>query len=190
MSEEIKIIFTGDFIPPNKTDSQIYSDELLKLLKDKDFSITNLETPLTDSNVSITKTGRNFKRSPSSIKFIKEGHFDAVCLSNNHIRDYDDQGVVDTIDTCHKNNIKTVGAGKNLSEAKLPLHLNIKGKQISILNYSEKEFNIADNGKAGANPFDLIDAYNDVKREREKNDYVIVVYHGGLEYHHIPYPYI
>jgi len=185
----IKLLFAGDFVPPENAEC-LYTDELKQVLKDKDFSIVNLETPITTSNSAIKKTGNNFKRHPESIKHIKEGYWDAVTLSNNHIRDYGDAGVMDTIETCNQNSIMTVGAGKNLEDAAKPLRLNIKGKKISILNYSEREFNIAGENSAGANPFDLIDAFCHIKAEKEENDFVIVIYHGGLEYMKYPTPQI
>lgn len=183
----IKLLFAGDFIPP-ETSQNLYSEELKKVLQDKDFSIVNLETPLTNSISKIEKTGKNFKRSPAVIKHIKDGYFDAVTLSNNHIRDYGDEGVADTIKACEDNNIKIVGAGKNAREAAKPLRLNIKGKKISILNYSEREFNIASENRAGANPFDLIDAFYQIKEEKTQSDFVFVVYHGGVENYALPSP--
>lgn len=185
----IKLLFAGDFIPP-ETSQNLYSEELKIFLQDKDFSIVNLETALTRSTKKIKKTGNNFKRHPESIQHIKDGYWDAVALSNNHIRDYADEGVMDTIEICEQNNILTVGAGKNLEDAAKPLRLNIKGRRISILNYNEREFNIAGEDYAGANPFDLIDAYHQIKTEKEENDFVVVVYHGGLEYMKYPTPQI
>ena len=185
MKNTINLLFAGDFIPPENTDT-LFSDELRNILEDKDFSIVNLETPLTLGKNKIEKTGNNFKRPPSFIRYIREGYFNAVTLSNNHIRDYSDEGVNETLKTCQKNDILTVGAGRNIGEAIKPLRLNIKGKKISLLNYSEQEFNIATENRAGANPFDLIDAFFQIQAEKEKNDFVIVIYHGGLEYQYYP----
>ncbi len=97
----INLLFAGDFIPPESSEN-IYSANLAKILENKDFSIVNLETPLTESRDKILKTGNNFQRSPDCISHIKDGHFDAVCLSNNHIRDYGTQGVMDTLEVCKK----------------------------------------------------------------------------------------
>lgn len=182
---QIRLLFAGDFIPP-EAENNIFSEDLISVLKDKDFSIVNLETPLTESDEAIDKTGLNFKRSFRTIQHIKNGFFDAVALSNNHIRDFGSKGVVDTLDICHSNQIKTVGAGNNLEEAAKPLRTTLKGEKISILNYSEREFNIASDSRAGANPYDSITAFYDIQREKQEYDYVIVIYHGGLEYHYYP----
>jgi poly-gamma-glutamate synthesis protein (capsule biosynthesis protein) len=188
----ISILFAGDFRPSfrNKftTPSSLFQDNLLSVLQDKDHSIVNLETPITEYHNPIIKTGCNFIVPVKNIEFIKKGLFDTVNLANNHIRDHGDEGVLDTIKHCTLNNIHTVGAGKDLESAKIPLVLNIKNKSIGILNYCEKEFNIATKNKAGANPFDLIDAYNDIISLKKKCNYTFVIYHGGVEHVHYPTP--
>ena len=183
----IKLIFTGDFNPPEES-GNIFSDKLIRVLDDKDFSIVNLEAPITNAKDKIVKAGRNFKLTPEAIKQILKGKFDLVALSNNHIRDFGDQGVIDTIKICHDQGVMTVGAGKNIKEASKPLIVTIKGKRIVFLNYSEKEFSTASTERAGSNPFDLINAFQKISYEKMVNDYVIIIYHGGLEYHYYPTP--
>lgn len=183
--EPVKLLFAGDFIPPEAPEA-IFSDALLEVLKDKDFSIVNLETPLTKSYNRIKKSGNNFKRPPSVIQYVKAGFFDAVALSNNHIRDYDCKGVNDTIITCLKNSIRTVGAGSDIHEAVKPLVFNCMDKEISIFNYSETEFSNADEKRAGSNPFDTIRAYYEIQNARENGSKIIIIYHGGVEYQYYP----
>lgn len=183
----IELLFAGDLIPPDSKE-KIYSESLLNVLRDKDLSVVNLETPLTASSDKIIKTGRNFKSSPDGISAIKNGYFDAVALANNHIRDFGDEGIKDTLRVFSNNKILTVGAGVDLEEASNPLRINIKGIRISILNYCETEFNLATQERAGANPYDTIQAYYDITGERSINDFVFVIYHGGLEYSYYPTP--
>ncbi len=121
-----------------------------------------------------------------AIRHLKNGYFDAVALANNHIRDFGDEGVRDTIKVCHDNNIKTVGAGIQVIEAGEPLRIQLHGKKISFLNYSEHEFNLASEERAGANPFDTIEVYNQIKQERKTNDHIFVIYHGGFEHSLFP----
>jgi poly-gamma-glutamate synthesis protein (capsule biosynthesis protein) len=186
-ANSIEILFAGDFIPPAHG-GPIFSESLLKVLKNKDFSVVNLECPLTTANHKIFKIGNNFKTLPNSIRHITSGGFNAVSLSNNHIRDFHDQGVLDTINVCQKHKILTVGAGPNIQSASTPLTIKLKGKSIAFLNYSEKEFNAATPDRAGANPFDLIEAFYQIRSEKAHNDYVVVLYHGGCEYHYLPMP--
>lgn len=181
----IRLLFSGDFSPMGNSEN-LYSDELLEVLKDKDFSIVNLECPLTHSEIKITKTGHNFKSDPSNIINLCEAHFDAAALSNNHILDYGPEGVIETLETCKTHCIKTLGAGIDKKTAAQPLQITIKNKKICFFNYSEPEFQGAKNESAGGNTFDLIDAYYQIRKAKKENDYIIILYHGGLENQYYP----
>lgn len=185
--DSIHLLFAGDFVPPDNQ-NEIFSEDLREVLKDKDYSIVNLESPLILSANQIQKTGNNFKSHPDCVKHINDGAFDAVALSNNHIRDFGKEGVLNTIKICKENKIETIGAGANILEAAKPLILNIKKNKIAILNYSEREFNIASNKQAGANPFDLVTAFYQINELKKENEFVFVIYHGGLEYNYYPTP--
>jgi hypothetical protein len=181
----IKIIFAGDFVPVEASQN-IFSDDVLMVLKDKDFSIVNLEAPVTTSTNKILKTGSFFKINAESFKQVKDGYFDSVALANNHIRDFGDEGIVDTFKECKKSGVHILGAGHNPYEARKPLRISLKGKNISFLNYTQHEFSAVSYNNAGANPFDSLNAYYDVQNEKTNSDYIFVIYHGGLEYHHYP----
>lgn len=185
MLNDVVLLFAGDFLPPDISES-IYTDELVSVLNNKDYSNVNLEAPITKSADKIHKTGNYFKIHPSTITQIKNGFFDSVALSNNHIRDYGNQGINETINSCTLNEIDFVGAGINLERARVPLRKNIKGKKISIFNYCQYEFSVATEFNAGANPYNPISAYYDIEYEKKHSDIIIVIYHGGIEYHHYP----
>ena len=195
ISNPITLTFAGDFVPNKKTlklihenRMQEFAPEVSKKLKQSDFSIVNLEAPLTTKKNPIEKTGNNFMAHPDNAKLIKDMGFDAVTLANNHILDQNNKGVFDTINSCEKVGLKTVGASKNLESAKEPLIIEVKNKKIGIINLCEQEFNIATENTSGANPFTAIDAYYQISDLKPKVDHLIVIFHGGLEYHHIPLP--
>lgn len=70
----------------------------------------------------------------------------------------------------------------------MPLIKELAGLNVGFLNYCEREFSIAGTDQAGANPFDLIDAYHAIQCLRSEVDKIIVIYHGGIEYQHYPTP--
>ena len=183
----MSIILSGDFIPPrNMPPYDLFSDKIKRLFQETEYVIVNLEAPLTERGRPILKTGKNFKLSPEYAKIIKKAGVDCVCLANNHIRDYGDEGVLDTIRYCNEAGLDVVGAGKDLSEASRPLIKDVDSKKVAFLNYCEREFSIAGSNRAGANSFDLINAYQDISRYKNEVDRIVVVYHGGLEYQHYP----
>lgn len=115
-------------------------------------------------------------------------NINVVTLANNHILDYGEKGVSDTIEFCKKNNIKIVGAGLNLEEASKTLYLNSKEGLIAIVNIAENEWASATINSAGANPMNIIDNSKQIKKAKDKANYVIVIIHGGHEYYNLPSP--
>lgn len=189
-----QILFAGDFAPDTYEEQFIYNGrlndfwrDLLPIINDSNFSIINLESPLTNATSGIKKTGLAQKAAPQLIQLIKYAGFKAVCLANNHIMDYGILGVQETITACTSNAILTVGAGDNNDYFK-PLFTDINKLKICILNYCENEFSSAKLHGHGANPIDIISNFYDIIEAKQKADVVIVILHGGREYHHIPLP--
>lgn len=192
---ELKLLFVGDYCPIGRNKNDFDSGEgdaifggFEKHTANADFSIANLEAPLIEQGNKIQKSGPNIKASQKSLIPLKRIGFDAVTLANNHILDYDEQGVASTIDACYKYNIKYVGAGKNLNGARKPLVISIKNKKVAILNIAENEFCAATAQSYGANPLHLINNHYDIKKAKAENDYVIVIPHGGREHYQLPSP--
>ena len=191
----LRIIITGDFCLNGQTVlfceekkyDEIYGDAL-SILRTKDLSITNLESPLTNSNSQIDKTGPSIKSSPDCIDLIQYGGFDVACLANNHILDYGATGLDDTLLACSSVNIKTVGAGSNLNAASKPLFIDSCDTKVAIVNIAENEFSIAGDQSPGANPLDPVNNYYQILDAKKKASVVVVIIHGGNEYNSLPSP--
>ena len=190
-----KITILGDVCPTSDTekyfqngDEQALFGNALELIQESDVSLCNLEFPLIDNGQSISKTGPILKGETSYINVFKNAGFTLLSMANNHIKDCGESGVLSTLATCQKNGIAHVGAGTNLQEAKR-LHVEeVNGITIGVLAYAEQEFNIATDTEAGSNYFDLITDFDEVKKAKETVDYLIVLFHGGIEYYENPSP--
>jgi poly-gamma-glutamate synthesis protein (capsule biosynthesis protein) len=192
-STPIKINVTGDLVLNGAAGNikgnsyPVIPDEaVVKLFNLGDLNIVNLESPLTVSEKKIIKTGPCIKSDPASVSLLKNLKINLACLSNNHIRDYGDEGVIETIRTCRKEGIEIVGADLNIEEAGIPYITEIRGIKTGVLNFSESEFNAATADNAGSNPADPINIWYAVNKVRRDVDYLIVIIHGGKE--HYPYP--
>ncbi len=191
---EAKLLVTGDFCPINRVQNFVINDseslygDLLPHIRSSDFKITNLECPLTSSNQNIIKTGPCIKATEESIKLLNLVKFNLVTLANNHIMDYGKEGVKSTLKICSENHISTVGAGKNLQEAKAPFITSINGIKVGIINIAENEFCTATKNKYGANPLDIIENFYQIKMTRSVVDFLLVIYHGGREHYQLPTP--
>lgn len=187
LEEKSQILIGGDFMPGTRSEPfDPFSDNVKSLFQSAACTLVNLEAPLTERGKPILKTGMNFRIKPKYAEILKNAGVDCVCLANNHIRDFGDDGVSDTLRYCREAGLDFMGAGLNLGAAATPLVREVGGIKVAFLNYCEREFSIAGENHAGANPFDLIDAYRDITKLRSVVDRIIVIYHGGLEYQHYP----
>ena len=185
----MKILITGDLVINKEYSKSNISDAVISLFNNSDLNIVNLEAPATKSTSKIIKTGPHLKADiNSTLQVLKSLKVDVVTLANNHVLDYDEQGVGDTLQFCKENNIKTVGAGMNLKEASQTLYLDTKEGEIAIINFAENEWASATDESAGAHPMDIIDNANAIKDARVKADFVFVIVHGGHEYYNLPSP--
>src|SRR5690625_5284896 len=183
----MKLLITGDLVLNQPYQTSYIDQNLVDLFKKSDLNIVNLEAPVTTSNTKINKTGPNIKyKKKSNKKDLKDLEVNVFTLANNHVLDYDEQGVIDTLEFCRENEIQTVGAGKNLKDASKIFYFDSAEGKIAIVNFAENEWTSAKDNRAGSNPMNFIDNYTQIQEAKNKADFVIVIVHGGNEYN--PYP--
>lgn len=191
----MKILFTGDvnfrgieILDAKKSEEALC--EIKPFIDKVDFCIPNLETPLADKekHTPIYKSGPNLVCLPGNITFLKTMNADGVTLANNHMGDYGEGAVKDTLSILNENNILHAGAGANIYKAYKALRLEKDGKSVAIISVCENEFGMATEttyGSAGYEPRLLL---KQIKIEKETADFVVVVFHGGNEFNPLPSP--
>lgn len=191
----INIIIGGDLVPAGRIEKYfkdggaegIFNDLFYEFEK-AHLTIANLECPLINKDTPIEKCGPVLGVESACIHGIKQAHIDVLNLANNHIMDHGSIGLENVIEVCAKAGISTVGAGKNLEAARHILIKKMEDIRIGILGVTEHEFSIATKDSWGANPLDLIDFVRNVKSQRGKFDFLIVLVHGGNEGYQYPSP--
>ena len=158
------------------------------LLERQDLSVVNLESPLPVAGQPLAKTGPHLRGDPSLAKAIRLGGFGAVSLANNHVRDWGDQGVIETLNACRAAGLEVVGAGANFADASEPLVTPAGGLRLGLLAVAENEFSVAAERSAGASPLRERRLALDVSNLRARTDAVVVVIHGGNELCPLPRP--
>ena len=138
-----EIIFLGDVMlgrMVNETIDQVDPSYVwgntLAIIKGADLRIINQEFAITDSPTPVEKTF-NFRMSPAHLKALTVADIDYVNLANNHILDYDDVGMEDTLNTLKTTNIVYGGAGMNKQEACSPHILDVNDLKIGIISCSD-----------------------------------------------------
>jgi poly-gamma-glutamate capsule biosynthesis protein CapA/YwtB (metallophosphatase superfamily) len=100
-------------------------DELNR--RQPDARIINLETAITHSEDFAPK-GINYRISPENADCLTAAGIDCCVLANNHVLDWGRVGLLDTLTTLERLQIKPTGAGRDLDEASTPTVLQITGK--------------------------------------------------------------
>jgi hypothetical protein len=192
----VSILLGGDIIPTFSNYNLFKDGNIKALIEEKlysyllsvDFRVFNLEGPLTDVEKPISKSGPNLIAPSLTINGIKLLQPSIIGLANNHILDQDEQGLFQTMELLSKHDINYIGAGRDLSNASIPVILEKEGIKIGIYACAENEFSIAEEKKAGANPFDPLESPDHIVKLKSNCDFVIVLYHGGKEYYRFPSP--
>jgi poly-gamma-glutamate synthesis protein (capsule biosynthesis protein) len=129
-------------------------------LKSMNMNLINLETTFTRSKHAVSKVF-NFKSEPVNVQSLKEANITVANLANNHILDFSEEGMEDTIRFLNKEGIKHVGAGKGIEEAMRPVVIACGDLRIGILGCTDNEPGWAADGKPGIN-------YVDIENKRQR----------------------
>ena len=192
----MKLYIGADFVPTDINKSlfeegkgeALVGKELYEILKKSDLNIFNLEVPLTDAETPIVKFGNNLIAPSKTVYGYKALEPIFLTLANNHSLDQGVEGLTTTINLLKQHGIAHAGAGANLKEAKEPFFFEKDGVRIGFYLCTENEFTMATCHSMGANPFDVLDSFDEVAALKERCDYVIVLYHGGKEFYRYPSP--
>ncbi len=160
-------------------------------LKTGDITVGNLEAPLTIRGKEFIDKKFRFRVNPAAAKALKNAGFSVLTLANNHMMDYGEAGLEDTLRYLDKTGIMHTGAGKNLDSARIPAVMQIGSKTIAFLAYSRTlptQF-YAGRDRAGTAPGVDSQYEEDISKAKAVADYVIVSFHWGAEKAANPRPY-
>ncbi len=192
----MKVLVAGDFCPRYRLEPLIennkYEDvfhEVKDIVHEADYAIVNFECPVVEHDAEpIKKCGPNLRCTAKAVEAIQYAGFDCSTLANNHIADYGNIGIDDTIKALSEKNIDIVGGGENIAKASKILYKDINGRRLAIINCCEHEFSIATETTAGANPLNPVRQFYDIQDARKHADHVLVIVHGGHEHYQLPSP--
>lgn len=167
--------------------SDCISKDIFDILKNDDITVLNHEFTLTTSDDMVMNKGYNFKADPKKVELWKKFDVDIMALANNHVFDYGEKGLIDTIDTLKDAGYTVLGAGKDIKEASYVQYYIMNGRKLAFVNSSEIErtqsfTQAADETQAGV--FKCLDQellLETVERAKHNADYVIVYIHWGFE---------
>ncbi len=189
-----RILIGGDICPMGKMQAAfaagqaeaIYHD-LLPEIRAADLAVANLECPLVSEPKPIEKYATILTSPPAAIRGFADAGWHVLNLANNHSYDHGATGLQETIETVQKAGMTVVGAGANVEAADQPVVKILGGRRVVVYAMAEREFSMADDTTPGANPLDLINFVNAVKRHKQDGIFIALV-HGGREFYDLPSP--
>jgi poly-gamma-glutamate capsule biosynthesis protein CapA/YwtB (metallophosphatase superfamily) len=115
-------------IPRHAEPSYIWGAALDELdRKRPDARIINLETAVTRSD-DYARKGIRYRMSPENADCLSAAGIDCCVLANNHVLDWGQGGLLQTLATLEHLKIKAAGAGRNAFEAAAPATLDLANK--------------------------------------------------------------
>lgn len=197
--DKVVLDFTGDinlaegWVTTEYLDKQAggigdcFSESLMQEMKNADILMINNEFTYSTRGEPLAGKAYTFRANPERIKNILEIGTDVLSLANNHVYDFGEEALIDTLETVEEANIPYVGAGRNLEDAMKPVYFVANGRKIAIVaatqverstNYTKEATETTAGVLKTLNPDKFVSVIEDA---RKKSDYVIVFVHWGTE---------
>lgn len=158
--------------------------KLADLLNRSDLNIANLESVMTKATTPIPNHPIHLKASHESKTLLK--YFHAVTLANNHVHDYGEEGVLDTINELNRQKIEYFGIAENDHKASAPYVLDQGAEKLAVISASRYCRHSSEMvGTAGDNHNKI---FKQIKKYSRAGYFVVVYYHWGYEYISLPSP--
>ena len=191
-----KLLIAGDLFPYKENGSlfregdinTLFGDKICELFKGADLAVCNLEGALTDYPENCEKTGPAIYAHKEAINTYKALGIDCCFLANNHITDAGNRGVADTIATLEEAGIAYIGAGADTNSIEHYISFRLGEVVVGFYNVAETMYNKPDVKKAGAWLYDEYIVCRELSAYKKECDFLIVIYHGGVEKFRYPSP--
>jgi len=131
----VNFLTGGDVAPIRKTGTGMFGD-IAPLFRRADVSFFNLELPLSERGVAVRGKAICHRGMPVNIDGLVDVGVSCVNLANNHLLDFGDVAMFDTLDLLDRKAIGHCGAGRNLDAARQGCVVEKNGLRIGFLGYS------------------------------------------------------
>lgn len=199
----MKIVFVGDLMLGRlvndvlKTKPPEYPwGDTLPIFKNADLRICNLECVISDVGEPWSTPPKvfHFRTDEKNIKALLAAEIGMVSVANNHVLDYDYEGLFRMMKVLGENAVNYAGVGLSFSEAAEPAVCNVDSQKVGLIAFTDNEPDweakenkpglfyvpIDKKDKRAQNLFELI------KKTRDDVDILIVSAHWGPNWGYTP----
>ena len=167
--------------------SQYPFEHVRPLLEASDTVLVNHEGPFGTRELQNVRRF-SYRVDPAMAHVMAEAGITVVTLANNHLLDCGPEGVLESLEAVESAGIASVGAGRNLEDARKPGIIQTGGLRIGFLGYYWNKRCSATESTPGAPPGTLEQIEEDVSALRKSVDRVVVTLHWGVPYDRHPLP--
>lgn len=175
--------FFGMMSVKENPEVKAYFSEISDYLDGFDYVVGNLETPFSIKKRTYGAKSAYICADIENVQTLKQLHVDAVCLANNHLFDFGDEGYETTKTILSKNNVEYFGAeGKEL-------RVELNGGKFAFAGfccYTSNPLKCVKYGNYGVNAYNIDDVKAFIRRSSADGYLPITAVHAGLE--HVNYP--
>jgi poly-gamma-glutamate capsule biosynthesis protein CapA/YwtB (metallophosphatase superfamily) len=138
-------------IPRRVAPAYVWGDALAVLAEEQpDARIINLETAVTTSDAHWPK-GINYRMHPDHAACLTAAGIDCCMLANNHVLDWGQEGLAETLATLRAAGIATAGAGRDAGEAAAPAIIPVQDRgRILVFGFGSGGSGVPPDWAAGA----------------------------------------
>lgn len=199
----MRIYFVGDVMLGRLVNEVLKKEPLeypwgdtLPILKRASVRICNLECVISDKGEKLTKTFKpfHFRSDKKNVGVLTAAGMKAVSVANNHVLDYGEEAMMEMFEVLSRAGINYAGAGKDIREAMRPAIFDEGGEKFGFLAFTDNEpVWEADEKKTGIYFLSVEGGealwgqlLSEVKKLRNKVDWVIVSAHWGGNWGYVP----
>lgn len=195
------IIFAGDVLLSdyvlenykNQGIGGVVNDTLLSQLQSADITVVNEEFPFGTTGTKAEDKQFTFRVNPSYITVLQEMGVDAVTLANNHVLDFGEEALLETMETLDSAGILYAGAGDSVERAKQVQKMEVNGKTYGMLAASRvipvTSWNVENHTPGVFCTYDVTALVKEIQQAKKECDYLAVYVHWGVERNNQPEDY-
>jgi poly-gamma-glutamate capsule biosynthesis protein CapA/YwtB (metallophosphatase superfamily) len=134
MTEGVVLLSCGDVGPIHEPMAR-YSELVRGTLAGADIRFAQVERVYSERGELQPHGGAHGRLPPRMASVITDCGFNVVSVAGNHAMDWGAAALLDTIELLRGMGVQTIGAGRNLAEARQPAMIECKGLRVAMLGY-------------------------------------------------------
>ncbi|MCU0845757.1 MAG: CapA family protein [Spirochaetes bacterium] len=192
---EISLLFCGDVMLDwgirEAVEKEGYGFPLRRIrgfLSGFDYRFFNMEGPISDRGEPHADKKYIFNVPSGMVRVLAEGRLDGALLANNHLSDFGNIALLDTIANLSAEGIRCAGAGIDAETASLPILVSRGGISVAVFSYTNLGYRdaYATASAPGIARAVLDSMRKDIEQFKRFTDFIVVNLHWGDEYTNYP----